>query len=90
MSQICPLKNLHSLISSDLLRYLKACQLGEKRQRKRTLLQELDTVSHMTLRDIQAQKMSIGYVLTSLDIHALSIIINSIKGVLKHLDDQTY
>lgn len=53
-------------------------------------MQELDTVSHMTLKDIQAQKMSIGIVLTSLDIHTLSIIINSIKGVLKHLDDQTY
>lgn len=45
----------------------------------------------------QAQKMSIGNVLTSIDIHALSIIINSlsiiinsIKGVLKHFDDQTY
>lgn len=53
-------------------------------------MQELDTVSHMTLKGIQAQKMSIGNVLTSLDIHVLSIIINSIKGVLKHLDDQTY
>lgn len=53
-------------------------------------LQELDTMSNMTLKDIQAQKMSIGNVLTSIDIHALGIIINSIKGVLKHLDDQTY
>lgn len=45
------------------------------------LLQELDTMSNMTLKDIQAQKMSIGNVLTSIDIHALGIIINSIKGL---------
>lgn len=60
------------------------------RKGKRMFLQELDKCESYDPKRHPSSENANRKCFNSIDIHALSIIINSIKGVHKHFDDQTY